>query len=142
MAIPDHILLKKGPLTPDEFAVMRGHTLHGWEMLRRAAQRMGGDQDFLTYAMQIARHHHERWDGTGYPDGLAGRGIPLAARLMAVADVYDALISRRPYKEPWPVQDALDHIAAQAGKHFDPALVALFAPLLPQLLEIRARWAE
>ena len=70
------------------------------------------------------------------------RQIPVSARIVAVADVFDALTTRRPYKEPWPVQDALDHIAAQAGKHFDPALVALFAPLVPQLLEIRARWSD
>ena len=80
VAIPDHILLKPGPLTADEFAEMRKHPLHGWEMLRRAAQRMGGEQGFLSFAMQIARHHHERWDGSGYPDRLAGRDIPLAAR--------------------------------------------------------------
>lgn len=142
VAIPDHILLKKGPLTPEEFAVMRGHTLHGWEMLRRAAQRMGGDQDFLTYAMQIARHHHERWDGTGYPDGLAGRGIPLAARLMAVADVYDALISRRPYKEPYPHEDAMARILAASGSHFDPDVVAALQAQEARFLAIAATWRD
>jgi putative two-component system response regulator len=142
VAIPDHILLKKGPLTPEEFAVMRGHTLHGWEMLRRAAQRMGGDQDFLTYAMQIARHHHERWDGTGYPDGLAGRAIPLAARLMAVADVYDALISRRPYKEPYPHDDAMARILAASSSHFDPDVVAALQAQEARFLSIAATWRD
>ena len=96
----------------------------------------------LQLAREIALAHHEKWDGSGYPRGLAGEAIPVSARIVAVADVFDALTTRRPYKEPWPVQDALDHIAAQAGKHFDPALVALFAPLVPQLLEIRARWSD
>ncbi len=96
----------------------------------------------LQLAREIALAHHEKWDGSGYPRGLAGEAIPLSARIVAIADVFDALTTRRPYKEPWPVQAALDHIAAQAGQHFDPALVLLFAPLLPQLLEVRARWAD
>ena len=123
VAIPDAILLKPGPLTPDEWTVMRTHPMHGWELLRRAAQRIGEQGLFLTYAMEIARHHHEKWDGSGYPDGLTGEDIPLSARLMAAADVYDALISRRPYKEPMSHEDALDWISSQSGSHFDPAVV-------------------
>jgi putative two-component system response regulator len=142
VAIPDHILLKKGPLTPEEFDVMRGHTLHGWEMLRRASQRMGGDRGFLAYAMEIARHHHERWDGTGYPDRLAGRAIPLSARLMAVADVYDALISRRPYKEPYPHSEAMRFIVAASGQHFDPDVVAALVALEECFLSIAATWKD
>jgi putative two-component system response regulator len=144
VAIPDHILLKPGPLTPQEFTEMKQHTLHGWEMLRRAAQRLGGndDQGFLYFAMQIARHHHERWDGSGYPDGLAGEAIPLAARLMAVADVYDALISRRPYKEPQSHEMAVEHLVAASGCHFDPRLVDAMLAVQTQFRAIAATWKD
>ena len=123
VAIPDAILLKPGPLAPDEWDVMRTHPMHGWELLRRASSRIGDQGMFLTYAMEIARHHHEKWDGSGYPDALAGDDIPLSARLMAVADVYDALISRRPYKEPMSHQTALGWIRSRSGSHFDPAVI-------------------
>jgi len=142
VAIPDHILLKPGPLSPEELGEMRKHPLHGWEMLRRAAQRMGGEQGFLSFAMQIARHHHERWDGTGYPDRLAGRDIPLAARLMAVADVYDALISRRPYKEPYPHEDAVRRITAEAGRHFDPDVVRAMLAQQDRFIAIASTWSD
>ena len=136
IGIPDAVLRKPGPLNADEWATMRRHPEIGAEIMGEHPSGV------LQLAREIALAHHEKWDGSGYPRGLAGEAIPLSARIVAIADVFDALTTRRPYKEPWPVQDALDHIAAQAGKHFDPALVALFAPLLPQLLEIRARWAE
>ena len=136
IGIPDAVLRKPGPLDADEWATMRRHPEIGAENIGEHPSGV------LQLAREIALAHHEKWDGSGYPRGLAGEAIPLSARIVAIADVFDALTTRRPYKEPWPVQDALDHIAAQAGKHFDPALVALFAPLLPQLLEIRARWAE
>ena len=136
IGIRDAVLRKPGPLDADEWATMRRHPEIGAEIIGEHPSGV------LQLAREIALAHHEKWDGSGYPRGLAGEAIPLSARIVAIADVFDALTTRRPYKEPWPVQDALDHIAAQAGKHFDPALVALFAPLLPQLLEIRARWAE
>ena len=136
IGIPDAVLRKPGPLDADEWATMRRHPEIGAEIIGEHPSGV------LQLAREIALAHHEKWDGSGYPRGLAGEAIPLSARIVAIADVFDALTTRRPYKEPWPVQDALDHIAAQAGKQFDPALVALFAPLLPQLLEIRARWAE
>ena len=136
IGIPDAVLRKPGPLDADEWATMRRHPEIGAEIIGEYPSGV------LQLAREIALAHHEKWDGSGYPRGLAGEAIPLSARIVAIADVFDALTTRRPYKEPWPEQDALDHIAAQAGKHFDPALVALFAPLLPQLLEIRARWAE
>ena len=136
IGIPDAVLRKPGPLDADEWATMRRHPEIGAEIIGEHPSGV------LQLAREIALAHHEKWDGSGYPRGLAGEAIPLSARIVAIADVFDALTTRRPYKEPWPVQDALNHIAAQAGKHFDPALVALFAPLLPQLLEIRARWAE
>ena len=136
IGIPDAVLRKPGPLDADEWATMRRHPEIGAEIIGEHPSGV------LQLAREIALAHHEKWDGSGYPRGLAGEAIPLSARIVAIADVFDALTTRRPYKEPWPVQEAMNHIAAQAGKHFDPALVALFAPLLPQLLEIRARWAE
>ena len=136
IGIPDAVLRKPGPLNADEWDTMRRHPEIGAEIIGEHPSGV------LQLAREIALAHHEKWDGSGYPRGLAGEAIPVSARIVAVADVFDALTTRRPYKEPWPVQDALDHIAAQAGKHFDPALVALFAPLVPQLLEIRARWAD
>jgi putative two-component system response regulator len=142
VAIPDHILLKPGPLDAEAFEVMKKHTLHGWEMLRRAAQRMGGDSAFLTYAMEIARHHHERWDGSGYPDKLAGRAIPLSARLMAVADVYDALISRRPYKQPLPHEEAVRRLVAGSGSHFDPDLIDAMLACEQRFTDIARAWRD
>ena len=136
IGIPDAVLRKPGPLDADEWATMRRHPEIGAEIFGEHPSGV------LQLAREIALAHHEKWDGSGYPRGLAGEAIPVSARIVAIADVFDALTTRRPYKEPWPVQEAMNHIAAQAGKHFDPALVALFAPLLPQLLEIRARWAE
>jgi len=143
VAIPDGILLKPGRLTPDEMTVMKTHAMQGWEMLRRAAERMGhqGSQ-FLRYGMEIARHHHERWDGAGYPDGLAGTAIPLSARLMAVADVYDALISRRPYKEPMDHGTAVDHIVAGSGGHFDPDVVQALLANQGTLQRIAQQWSD
>jgi putative two-component system response regulator len=142
VAIPDHILLKPGPLDAAAFEVMKTHAMHGWEMLRRAAQRIDGDTALLNHAMAIARHHHERWDGTGYPDRLRGQAIPLSARLMAVADVYDALISRRPYKEPMPHEEAVRRLDAGAGGHFDPAVVQAMRACEQQFIDIAAAWHD
>ena len=143
VAIPDSILLKPGRLTAEEFTIMKTHAMLGWELLQRAAGRMGHDGSlFLKYAMEIARHHHEKWDGSGYPDALAGDAIPLSARLMAVADVYDALISRRPYKEPMPHADALDYIRQGAGAHFDPVVVRALEANVDQLSDIANRWHD
>ena len=136
IGIPDAVLRKPGPQDAAEWDTMRRHPEIGAEIIGEHPSGV------LQLAREIALAHHEKWDGSGYPRGLAGEAIPLSARIVAIADVFDALTTRRPYKEPWPVQEAMNHIAAQAGKHFDPALVALFAPLLPQLLEVRARWAE
>ena len=136
IGIPDAVLRKPGPLDALEWDTMRRHPEIGAEIIGEHPSGV------LRLAREIALAHHEKWDGSGYPNGLAGEAIPLSARIVAVADVFDALTTRRPYKEPWPVQEALDHIESQSGKHFDPALVALFAPLLPQLLEIRAQWAD
>ncbi len=142
VATPDHILLKPGRHTAEETVIMRQHAMAGWEMLRRAADRMAGDADFLHHAMDIARHHHEKWDGSGYPDGLVGEQIPLSARLMAVADVFDALISARPYKPPMPLEKALQIIRDGSGNHFDPAVVAALEACLHEFERIALTWAD
>jgi len=124
VAIRDAILLKDGPLSAEEWVEMKTHTVRGAELLQKAIDRLDHDAGpMLRFAKQIAHHHHERWDGSGYPDGLAGEAIPLAARLMAVADVYDALTTTRPYKPAWDHAAAMDCIVEGAGRHFDPVLV-------------------
>lgn len=142
IAIPDHILLKPGKLTEEEFAVMRTHSLRGYDILQRAGQQMGERGVFLELAMEIARHHHEKWDGSGYPDRLAGAAIPLSARIMALADVYDALITRRPYKEALSHAAASDIIFKGSGSHFDPEIVAAFARCQDQVIAITRQWAD
>ena len=125
VGIPDGILLKPGKLTDEEFRVMGYHTLYGYEILRDGERRLRGNT-FLSHAQDIARDHHERWDGRGYLRGLVGEEIPLSARIMTLADVYDALVSRRPYKEPFPHHVAMEIIAEGRGTRFDPRLVDLF----------------
>jgi len=136
IGIPDEILKKKGSLTDEEMAVMRTHTTIGANIIGQH------ESSLLRMASCVALSHHERWDGSGYPQQLAGQAIPVEARIVAVADVFDALTSRRPYKEPWPMQDALDWLARQAGTHFDPALVSEFAALREGVRSIAERWAE
>ncbi len=143
VAIPDGILLKPGKLSAEEWRVMKTHAEHGADLLQRAIDRLGEDAGLmLTFGKQIARHHHEKWDGSGYPDGLAGEAIPLAARLMAVADVYDALISERPYKHAMTHAQALDFIRDGSGTHFDPGVVAALEACVEQVQQIAARWAD
>ena len=118
MGIPDSILLKPGPLTDDEWVIMKKHPVYAFELLSPIA--------YLRPALEIPYSHHEKWDGTGYPRGLRGEQIPKAARIFAVADVWDALRSDRPYRPAWPQERALNHIREQAGKHFDPVVVQVF----------------
>ncbi len=127
IAMPDRILHKPGPLTPDERAIMEQHPAIGAELLS------GSRSPLVQMAEVIARTHHERWDGTGYPAGLSGEAIPLAGRICALCDVFDALVSPRVYKTAWPVEAALDEIRNQAGRHFDPELTALFLALAPEM---------
>ena len=136
IGIPDAILQKPGKLTPDEWAVMRRHPAIGAEIIGEHPSRV------LRLARSVALGHHEKWDGSGYPAGLAGDAIPLEARIVALADVFDALTSERPYKKAWAPEDAMAHIQAESGRHFDPVLVACFVPLLAQLLQVRQRWAD
>ena len=136
IGVRDAILQKPGKLDDNEWTVMRQHPQFGAEIIGEHPSRM------LRLARSVALSHHEKWDGSGYPQGLAGEAIPLEARIVALADVFDALTSERPYKKAWPAEQAMNFIAEQAGLHFDPALVQLFVPLLTQLLEIRARWMD
>jgi len=121
LRLPDHILNKPGPLTPEERRIIEEHPVTGYEI----CSRLG----FMPEELEVIRHHHERWDGTGYPDGLKGEEIPLLARILAVADVYDALTSRRAYREPWSHEQAREYVLAGAGTQFDPHCVAVFAQL-------------
>jgi len=133
---PDHILLKPGRLTPEEMRVMRQHASIGYEILRDSTS------PFLQLAATVALTHHEKFDGTGYPRGLAGEDIPLAGRIVAVADVFDALTSVRPYKPAWPLERALDFLRAQRASHFDPACVDAFLTDLPELTAIGQRFQD
>jgi response regulator RpfG family c-di-GMP phosphodiesterase len=125
IGIPDRILLKPGPLDPDEWKIMKTHTTLGAEILA------GSDSPLVQMAETIALTHHERWDGGGYPQGLAGEEIPLVGRICAVCDVFDALTSERPYKAAWSVDSALEEIRSERGRQFDPRVVAAFLELVP-----------
>lgn len=132
MGIPDAVLQKPGKLTPDEWEVMKSHVTIGAEII-------GDDTStLLQLASSVALYHHEKWDGTGYPHGLAGESIPLEARIVALADVFDALTSKRPYKEPWTIEDTTSYILKESNKQFDPELVKAFQIALPKIIEIRA----
>ena len=126
VCLPDRVLLKPGKLTEEEFEIMKTHTTLGRDAIVQAEQAVGVELDFFTFAKEIAYSHQEKWDGTGYPQGLAGDQIPVSARLMAVADVYDALISRRVYKAAMSHEDAVAIIAQTRGRHFDPDVVDAF----------------
>ncbi len=136
IGIPDHILLKRGRLSPDEWDIMRTHTTIGEKILS------GSNSELLQTAALLARTHHERWDGTGYPLGIKGEEIPLISRIVAICDVFDALLSRRPYKEPWSVQETVKYILEESGKHFDPMIVKLFEEKLPDLLAIQTQYHD
>ncbi len=129
VCLPDRVLLKPGKLTEEEFEIMKTHTTLGRDAIVQAEQAVGVELDFFTFAKEIAYSHQEKWDGTGYPQGLAGDQIPVSARLMAVADVYDALISRRVYKAAMSHEDAVAIIAQTRGRHFDPDVVDAFLAL-------------
>lgn len=126
VGIPDYILLKPGKLTPEEWEIMKTHTLLGFDAITLAERDIRTSVEFLSQAKEIVRSHHERWDGTGYPDGLAGDAIPISARLMAMADVFDALISRRVYKEAFPFTSVRNIIAEERGRLFDPDIADAF----------------
>ena len=136
IGIPDAILQKPGKLDADEWAIMQQHPDIGARIIGEH------DASMLQMARRIALGHHEKWDGSGYPAGLAGTDIPVEARIIAIADVFDALTSVRPYKRAWSVDEAVALIREQSGKHFDPHLVNCFLARLDEIIEIRDRWAE
>lgn len=136
IGIADSILLKPGKLSADEYREMQKHPLIGAEIIGEC------DSELLKIAKTVALYHHEKWDGTGYPHGLAGEAIPVEARIVAISDVFDALTSARPYKQAWSIEDTLAFLREQKGKHFEPRLVELLEQQLPAILEIRERWAE
>jgi putative two-component system response regulator len=142
VGIPDRILLKPGKLDSAEFEVMKTHTTLGRDALLQAEAGLEVRSDFLRYAKEIAYSHQEKWDGSGYPQGLSGEAIPLSARLMALADVYDALVSRRLYKEPLPHEEAAAIIVEGRGSHFDPELVDCFLRITDQFRDISDRYAD
>lgn len=136
IGIPDHILKKTGKLSPDELQTMKLHCEIG-------AQIIGDDEsELLQLAKIVALNHHEKWNGQGYPNALKEEEIPRVGRIVAIADVFDALTSKRPYKEEWPIADAVDWLKKAAGKHFDPYLVQLFIEIMPEILEIKAAHRE
>ncbi|MGI2260963.1 response regulator [Shewanella sp. GXUN23E] len=142
VGIADSILLKPGRLTPEEFEVMKQHAYLGYRALDMAEKEIGAEDSFLTAAKDIAYYHHEKWDGSGYPTGKQGEEIPLSARLMAIADVYDALISKRVYKDAMSHDQALDIIREGRGTHFDPDLIDAFFEIEDQFAEIAEKYKD
>lgn len=136
IGIPDYILLKPGKLTPEEFEVMKGHSRLGYELLKDSGS------ETLRAGAEVAISHHEKYDGTGYPKGLRGHAIPLFGRIVAVADVFDALTSERPYKKAWPLDDARRFLEDGRGKHFDPLCVEAFLAGWDDVLDIRQRFMD
>ncbi len=142
VGIPDSILLKPGRLTPDEFEIMKTHAQLGGDALAQAERDLEQPVPFLRHAKEIARWHHEHWDGSGYPDGLAGEAIPVSARLMALADVFDALVSPRVYKQPLDFERTRAIIADERGRHFDPDIADAFLADFEGFCDIARRHAE
>ncbi|HUP91616.1 MAG TPA: HD domain-containing phosphohydrolase [Solimonas sp.] len=136
IGIPDVILQKPGPLTDEEWVVMRQHPAIGAGIIGKH------NSELLELARVVALAHHERWNGQGYPRGRAGADIPIEARIVAIADVFDALTSKRPYKDEWPVEESADYIRRQSGQHFDPDLVPRFLELVPQFVEIKRQYTD
>ncbi len=136
IGIPDSIMLKPGKLTKEEFAVMQQHPEIGAEILGES------DSDLIELAKVVSLTHHEKWDGSGYPRGLKGQNIPIEGRIVALADVFDALTSVRPYKDAWPLDKTMAFIDEQTGKHFDPEVVTVFNSKLDELLVVKERWKD
>ncbi len=136
IGIPDSVLLKPGKLNEGEWRIMQSHVSIGGEILS------GHPSELMESAQRIALHHHEKWDGSGYPAGLKGEEISIEGRICAIADVFDALLSERPYKKPWPIDKALNLIEEESGKHFDPQLAPLMKKILPEVLKIKAQFSD
>jgi putative two-component system response regulator len=142
VGIPDHILLKPGKLTAEEWEIMKTHTKQGSDAIEQAERDAEKPVEFLTLAKEIARWHHEKWDGSGYPDSLKGDAIPISARLMALADVFDALISPRVYKPAFPFSQARAMIVEASGQHFDPDVTDAFITLFDEFVAIAERYGD
>ncbi len=136
IGIPHGILKAARALNAEEWPIMKSHSQIGYDILSKT------DNPVFKMAAEIARFHHEKWDGSGYPLGLVGENIPEAARIVAIADVFDALSSKRPYKEPWSLDDTLKTLQAMSGSHFDPRLLALFMQIIPEILRLKANWGQ
>ncbi|MFT7234936.1 MAG: two-component system response regulator RpfG [Methylophagaceae bacterium] len=136
IGIPDGVLLKPGKLNADEWKIMQSHTTIGYEILSNSQSK------YMQMGAVIALYHHERFDGKGYPNGLRGNDIPLIARIVTVADIYDALVSVRPYKDAWPVQVAIDYLKAQAGTQLDPQCVDAFCQRIPNIMKIQLEYTD
>jgi putative two-component system response regulator len=136
IGIPDHILLKPGRLDDEEMRIMQQHPLIGAEILANT------NSELIKLAHSVALHHHEKWDGTGYPAGIKGEAIPIEGRIVAVADVFDALTNKRPYKEAWPVDKTMDFFKEQRGKHFDPSIVDALVRELDHILQTVSQWQD
>jgi putative two-component system response regulator len=142
VGIPDRILLKPGRLAPEELAIMRTHTTLGFDALVRAEKTLGQTSPLLVIAKEITLSHQEKWDGNGYPQGLAGTKIPLSARILAVADVYDALISNKVYKQGVEHEAAVQVIFSERASHFDPDVVDAFIEVSPEFAAIAQKYAD
>lgn len=136
IGIPDEILKAPRKLTPEEWVIMRKHTQIGADILNKS------DSKLINLASEIALSHHEKWDGSGYPNALAGEAIPESGRIVAIADVFDALTMKRPYKDAWPIDDVINEVIKSSGTDFDPRLVDIFIKILPQILEIKKAWDD
>lgn len=142
VGIPDHILLKPGRFTPEEFEAMKAHTTLGRDAIIHAEKRLGIKVEFLSFSKEIAYSHHEKWDGSGYPEGLVGDAIPISARIMAIADVYDALISARPYKQSMPHGKAVQLIRDGRNTHFDPDMTDAFIEIQDEFFAISQQYKD
>ncbi len=136
LGVPQAILRKPGPLDAHEWVVMRTHPQVGFDILNKSSAPV------FQLAAEVSLCHHEKWDGSGYPAGLKGQAIPQSALIVALADVFDALSMKRPYKEPWPLDKIMAHLAAGSGVHFDPELVTVFMSILPEILAIQGCWDD
>ncbi len=136
LGVPQSILRKPGPLDAQEWVVMRTHPQVGFDILSKS------DAAVFQLAADVSLRHHEKWDGSGYPAGLKGNAIPQSARIVTLADVFDALSMKRPYKEAWPIEKIMAHLQADAGNHFDPEMIALFIRILPEILQIQRCWDD
>jgi putative two-component system response regulator len=142
VGIPDRILLKPGKLETEEFEIMKTHTTIGRDAIEQAERSLGAKVDFLRIAKEVVLYHQEKWDGTGYPEGLSGDDIPISARLMALADFYDALISRRVYRPGFPHEKVVQMIIEGNGTHFDPDIVDAFLELQDEFRDIALKYLD